>query len=90
MIHLAPVVLPDVCDRMFVASARYLLIAEYYNTTPVEVSYRGHRSRVFKRDFAGEMIDRCPSLQLVDYDFVYRRDPKWAQDDANWFLLEKR
>lgn len=90
LIHLAPAVLPDVYDRMFAASARYLLIAEYYHPTPVAVSYRGHQNRLFKRDFAGEMLERHPSLQLVDYGFVYRRDPKWAQDDTNWFLLEKR
>ncbi len=28
-------------------------------------------------------------LRLVDYGFVYRRDPNWPQDNINWFLLEK-
>jgi len=31
-----------------------------------------------------------PSLQLIDYGFAYHHDPKWDQDDANWFLMEKR
>jgi hypothetical protein len=28
-------------------------------------------------------------LRLVDYGFVYRRDPAHPQDDLTWFLLEK-
>ena len=65
-------------------------IAEYYNPTPVEVKYRGHDGRLFKRDFAGEMLDRFPDLKLVDYGFNYHRDHNFPQDDGNWFLLEKR
>jgi len=44
---------------------------------------------LFKRDFAGEMLDRYPALKLLDYGFVYRRDPLFPQDDMTWFLLEK-
>jgi len=29
-------------------------------------------------------------LQLIDYGFVYHRDPNWPQDDLHWFLMEKR
>jgi hypothetical protein len=29
-------------------------------------------------------------MRLVDYGFIYRRDPNFPLDDANWFLLEKR
>ena len=39
---------------------------------------------------AGEILDRYPSLQLVDYGFAYRRDPNFPQDDITWFLMEKR
>lgn len=70
--------------------ARYILIAEYYNPVPVEVSYRGNSGKLFKRDFAGEMLDRYSDLQLLDYGFSYRRDPQFPTDDINWFLLEKR
>lgn len=90
LIHLDPSVLPQVYDKMFEASRRYIMVAEYYNPSPVEVTYRGHSNRLFKRDFAGELMERHPSLQLLDYGFLYRRDPKWAQDDITWFLMEKR
>lgn len=89
LIHIAPDALPTVYDLMFKASDRYVVVSEYYNPTPVEVEYRGHRQRMFKRDFAGEMLDRFPELRLVDYGFNYRRDNNFVHDDFNWFLLEK-
>jgi len=52
------------------------------------VPYRGNAERLFKRDFAGELIDRY-GLQLVSYGFAYHRDPYHPQDDITWFLLEK-
>jgi spore coat polysaccharide biosynthesis protein SpsF len=53
------------------------------------VEYRGYKARLFKRDFAGEMLDKYRDLSLLDYGFVYHRDPNFPQDDVNWFLLEK-
>jgi len=65
------------------------LVAEYYNPTPVSVTYRGHQDRLFKRDFSGELLDRFKDLRLIDYGFAYSRDPNHPQDDISWFLLEK-
>ena len=89
LIHINPEFLPQVYDSLFRASRRYILIVEYYNPTPVEVVYRGHTGRLFKRDFAGELLDKFPSLRVVDYGFVWHRDPVFPQDDPNWFVLEK-
>ena len=90
LIHLNPEVLPQVYDKLFAACGRYLLVAEYYNPTPVAIPYRGHSDRLFKRDFAGEMMERHPTLRLIDYGFVYRRDPNFPQDDITWFLMDKK
>ena len=90
LIHINPEMLTDVYDRLFSACGRYILVAEYYNPAPVAISYRGHSDRLFKRDFAGEIMDRHPKLQLIDYGFVYRRDPNFPQDDITWFLMEKK
>lgn len=90
LIHIAPECLPEVYDRLYQAAARYICLVEYYNPTPVEVSYRGHANRLFKRDFAGEMLDRFTDLSVVDYGFVWHRDPAFPLDDCSWFLLEKR
>ena len=89
LIHIAPERLPDAYAALYRSSARFVCLAEYYNPSPVEVPYRGHSGKLFKRDFAGEMLDRYPDLHLVDYGFVWRRDV-FAQDDLTWFLLEKR
>lgn len=90
LIHINPDELQSVYDKLYRASHRYICIAEYYNPTPVEVPYRGHSGKLFKRDFAGEMLDKYPDLRLVDYGFVYHRDNIFPQDDMTWFLLEKR
>jgi len=89
LIHINPSVLSEVYDKLFYASSRYLVLVEYYNPSPVEVPYRGHSGRLFKRDFAGEMLDRFPTLRVVDYGFVWRRDPVFPQDDPTWFVLQK-
>jgi pseudaminic acid biosynthesis-associated methylase len=90
LIHLNPDVLPLVYDILVRATGKYLLVAEYYNPAPVAIPYRGHGDRLFKRDFAGEILDRHASMELIDYGFAYRRDPNFPQDDITWFLLGKR
>jgi spore coat polysaccharide biosynthesis protein SpsF len=90
LIHIDPDRLNEVYDLLYSATSRYVCLAEYYSPVPIEVPYRGHRNQLFKRDFAGEILDRYPNLGLVDYGFVYHRDPVFPQDDTTWFLLEKR
>ena len=89
LIHVQPAMLPVAYDRIYAAAGRLILLAEYYNPSPVTVPYRGHADRLFKRDFAGEMLDRYPDLRLRDYGFAYHRDAACPQDDLTWFLLEK-
>lgn len=90
LIHINPDVLPEVYERLYRASRRYICVAEYYNPVPTTVEYRGHAERLFKRDFAGEMLDRYSDLRLVDYGFVYHRDNTFPIGDVTWFLMEKR
>ena len=63
---------------------------EYYNPVPVQIDYRGHQGKLFKRDFAGEMLERHANFKLLDYGFAYRKDPSFPQDDITWFLMEKK
>jgi len=90
LIHQAPDMLPEAYDILYRISKRYIMVCEYYNPTPVEVEYRGNTSVLFKRDFAGELMDKYPDLKLVDYGFVYHRDYHFPGDDFTWFLMEKR
>ena len=89
LIHINPVELPNVYKKLYESSEKYICICEYYNPTPVSVNYRGNEGFLFKRDFAGEMLDLYPDLQLVNYGFVYHRDNIFKQDDCTWFLLKK-
>jgi pseudaminic acid biosynthesis-associated methylase len=88
LIHINPDLLPVVYQNLYNLSNRYIMVYEYYNPTPVSVEYRGHHDRLFKRDFAGELIDKF-NLKLIDYGFNYRRENYFPKDDATWFLLEK-
>lgn len=90
LIHINPEMLPTVYERLYSASEKYILIAEYYNPSPVTISYRGHSEKLYKRDFCGEMLDKYKDLKLIDYGFSYKRDPAFSQDDITWFLLEKQ
>ena len=89
LIHINPKKLQYVYRLLYQTSRRYICLVEYYNPTPVEVSYRGHKGKLFKRDFAGELMDKYKDLRLVDYGFIYHRDCNFPQDDMTWFLLEK-
>lgn len=89
LIHINPDQLTDVYAKLYKSTNRYILLAEYYNPSPVSISYRGHPNKLFKRDFAGEMLDTYPDLRLTDYGFAYHLDRKFPQDDITWFLLEK-
>jgi pseudaminic acid biosynthesis-associated methylase len=88
MIHLMQDQLQVTYEKMYKWSNRFILIAEYYNPTPVMIPYRGNSDRLFKRDFAGEFLDLFPDVVLRDYGFAYHRGT-YPQDDINWFLLEK-
>jgi len=90
LIHINPEMLSVVYEKLYQASKKFILVCEYYNPSPVTISYRGHTDCLYKRDFAGEMLEKYRDLRLVDYGFVYRRDPAFPQDDITWILMEKR
>ena len=89
LIHIPPTELARAYQLLVQASIRWILVAEYYNPQPAEIPYRGRQSMLWKRDFAGDLLSAYQELRLVDYGFVYHRDP-YPQDDLTWFLLEKK
>ena len=89
LIHINPDQLEMVYKKLYESTNKFILICEYYNPKPDTVSYRGHADKLFRRDFAGELLDRYSDVNLVNYGFAYHRDPSFPQDDLTWFLLEK-
>lgn len=90
LIHMNPDYLPKIYDILYKSSRKYICVAEYYNPSPITINYHGQTDVLFKRDFAGEMLEKFKNLKLVDYGFVYHRDNNFPQDDLTWFLMELR
>ena len=88
LIHISPDHLEQVYALLHSAASRYLLVAEYYSPSPESLPYRGETGKLFRRDFAGELLDAYSDLRLVRTGFAYHRSP-FPQDDLTWFLMEK-
>lgn len=89
LIHINPKELENVYEKLYQSSRRYILLCEYYNPTPAAMEYRGHKERLFKRDFAGEFLSKYQDVKLLSYGFRYHLDPNFPMDDITWFLMEK-
>ena len=89
LIHINPKLLDKAFEILYKSSKKYILLIEYFNPTPVEVVYRGHKDKLFKRDFAKDLMKRYDDLNLIDYGFKYNGDKLFPQDDLTWFLLSK-
>lgn len=89
LIHINPEKLDKAYNLLYQCSNKYILVAEYYNPTPVMIPYHGKDNVLFKRDFAGDLLDKYPDLTLVSYGFKYRRDNNFPLGDITWFLLSK-
>ena len=90
LIHINPDELIVVYQKLYESAQKYIVVCEYYNPCPVEVNYRGNTGKLFKRDFAGEILNQYKDLKLVDYGFIYHRDNIFPGDDFTWFLMEKK
>ena len=89
LIHLNDDDLLTAYETLYKSSRNYILVAEYYSPYKECVEYRGHSNKLFKRDFCKELMTHYPKLKLIDYDFIYRGDPVFPQDDISWFLMQK-
>jgi pseudaminic acid biosynthesis-associated methylase len=65
LIHIAPADLPKALREIHRCAARFIWGFEYYSLQPVEVGYRGHRSLLWKGDFAGLYLDLFSDLDPV-------------------------
>lgn len=88
--HIPPADLPEAYDAIFTASGRHILIAEFFSGIPMAVEFKGRKDVMWKRDFASEMLDRYPDrLAVLDYGFLWNRDPIMPLHNLTWFLMEK-
>jgi pseudaminic acid biosynthesis-associated methylase len=89
LIQINPDDLLESMNRMFEMSQRYILIAEYFNRTPVMINYRGKDDKLFKRDF-GKLFVENFDVKILDYGFLWGHVFDDAGfDDITYWLFEK-
>lgn len=89
LIHIHPDNLLSNMRKMFDYSAKYILMGEYFNRTPVMVEYQGQKNRLFKCDFGKLFIENF-SVELVDYGFLWGHIyDSSGFDDITWWLFNK-
>lgn len=87
LIHQPEESLSAVIDEIVRCARRWIVCAEYYSARPVEVTYRGERGALFKRDYGRLYLDRHPGLTPRDQGFLSRTD---GWDDVTYWLFERR
>jgi pseudaminic acid biosynthesis-associated methylase len=89
LIHIHPDDLIDNMSKLFQYSKKYILIAEYFNRTPVMIEYQKEQNKLFKCDF-GKLFINNFDVNLVDYGFLWGHIYDSAGfDDLTWWLFEK-
>ena len=88
LIHIPPEELPQAVDELYRVSSKYIFMSEYFADQPEDIPYKGQTGLLFKRDFGKFMLERHPTLKVVDYGFLWRE--AGGADNGNWWLFEKR
>ena len=88
LIHIHPRDLLASCREIHRVARRYVVCIEYFSVEPEEIAYRGHRERLFKRDFGGYWMDHFPDLKLLGYGFVWRRAT--GLGNLTWWVFGKK
>ena len=73
LIHIPPEDLELILVSICKMSRRYVLLIEYFNRTPVEISYRGRDSLLFNLDFGSRFADLF-DVKCIDYGFLWGRE----------------
>lgn len=88
LIHISPDDLLENCKKIVSYSRKYVIIAEYFNRTPVMLEYHGEKNKLFKRDFGKFMLDNF-DLKVIDYGFLWGHEYDAAGfDDITYWVFE--
>jgi hypothetical protein len=89
LIHINPKQLLANLSKIYEYSAKYILIGEYFNRTPVTIEYQGEKDKLFKRDFGRLFIENF-AVKLINYGFLWGYIYDTAGfDDITWWLFKK-
>lgn len=87
LIHIHPDDLLAACREIHRVAGRHVACIEYFADKPEEVAYRGHRDRLFKRDFGAFWLDHFPDLRVVACGFAWER--MTGLGNLTWWLFAK-
>ena len=90
LIHINPDDLLQTVAKMFHLSSRYIIVAEYFNRTPISISYRGENDKLFKRDWGRFVLENFHA-ELIDYGFLWGHvyDDSGFDDIMYWVFQKK-
>ena len=89
LIHVAPKDLLASLTKMFQLSAKYIIVGEYFNRTPISIDYHGEQEKLFKRDWGKFVIENF-DVTVIDYGFLWGHEFDEAGfDDITYWVFEK-
>jgi pseudaminic acid biosynthesis-associated methylase len=89
LIHINPDDLVRTLTNMFQLSNKYVVVAEYFNRTPVTMNYHGEDEKLFKRDW-GKFVLENFDTELLNYGFLWGQEYDVAGfDDITYWVFRK-
>jgi len=92
LIHIHPKNLLENLKKIIFSSKNYIIIGEYFNRTPVSLTYQGEKEKLFKRDFGKFALENFgDQLNLIDYGFLWGHIyDDGGFDDITWWVFKKK
>jgi pseudaminic acid biosynthesis-associated methylase len=86
LIHISPKDLPLILEEIHRCAKTYICGSEYYAPSLTEIDYRGHRSLLWKMDYARQYLTRFSDLKLV---LEQRLPYQNSKNEDTMFLLQR-
>jgi pseudaminic acid biosynthesis-associated methylase len=92
LIHIHPNDLKQNLEKVILSSKRYVVIGEYFNRTPVSLTYQGEEEKLFKRDFGKFALENfSDQINLLDHGFLWGHlYDEGGFDDITWWVFERK
>ncbi len=87
LIHQPEESLRAVISELARCSRKYVVLSEYHDTETVEVTYRGERDALFRRDYGKIFLQNAPGFTLVKEGF-HGKDEGW--DDETFYVFVRK
>ena len=86
LIHTHPAHLRELQTKIYGASKRWIMCAEYFAPETRPIPYRGEKNALWLDDYGAKWIDNFP-LRLIGYGFCWKRTTQL--DNITFWLFER-